>query len=76
MSERIDEVTQEALSLSPLERMQLIDRLYDSIRPGHERAIEREWAAESERRIDAYERGEADTISYEEMKRELREREG
>jgi putative addiction module component (TIGR02574 family) len=56
--------------------MQLIDRLYDSIRPGHERAIERKWAAESERRINAYERGEADTISYEEMKRELREREG
>jgi hypothetical protein len=36
-----------------------------------ESAVEREWAEESERRINAYGRGDTGSVSYQDMKREL-----
>lgn len=52
------EVLNEALSLPPIERAALIEELLSSFDfPDRER-LDRLWAAESEDRIDAYERGE------------------
>ena len=61
----------DALALPPLERAELIDRLYQSLRPEREKEIELAWAEESERRIDAYLAGQADTVPYEQIKRQL-----
>ena len=71
MSERSQSVIADALALPPLERAELIDRLYQSLRPEGEREIESAWAEESERRIDAYLAGQADSVPYEEIKRKL-----
>ena len=71
MSERTQSVIADALALPPLERAEVIDRLYQSLRSDREREIESAWAEESERRIDAYLAGQADTVRYEQIKRQL-----
>ncbi len=71
MSERSQSVIADALALPPLERAEVIDRLYQSLRSEREREIESAWAEESERRIDAYLAGQADTVPYEQIKRQL-----
>lgn len=74
MSKRAESIISEALSLSPYERTEVIERLYESLRSDREREIERAWVAESERRIDAHQRAEEPSVSYERMKRELTDR--
>ena len=71
MSERSQSVIADALALPPLERAEVIDRLYQSLRSEREREIESAWAEESDRRIDAYLAGQADTVPYEQIKRQL-----
>ena len=71
MSERSQSVIADALALPPLERAEVIDRLYQSLRSEREREIESAWGEESERRIDAYLAGQADTVPYEQIKRQL-----
>lgn len=44
--------------LNPAERAALIDVLWDSLDEERIKEIEAKWAAESEARIDAFERGE------------------
>ena len=70
-SERAESIINEALTLSPLERAELIERLYESLRSEGEREIERTWAQESERRVDRVLSGKEPTVSYEQMKDEL-----
>ena len=76
ISEKMEQVTNQALSLPPLERTKLIDCLDESLRTDEERAVERAWAEQSERRINAYGRGDTGSISYQDMKRELPPRDG
>ena len=71
MSERTESVINEALSLSPIERVELIERLYESMRSDREKEIEQAWAQESERRIELMQSGQESTVPYEQMKREL-----
>lgn len=61
-----NDIIAEALTLKPQERYQIIERLYESLSvPNPE--IEQAWIDESHRRMEAIERGEMDTISYEEI---------
>jgi len=50
-------IQDEILGLPVAERVRLIDTLWDSISAPEQHAREAAWAAESERRIDAYEAG-------------------
>jgi putative addiction module component (TIGR02574 family) len=50
-------IQNELLSLSTAERVHLIDVLWDSLSEPELKSREAAWAAESERRIDAYESG-------------------
>ena len=52
MTERSQSVVANALALSPLERAEVIDQLYRSLRSEREREVESAGAQESERRID------------------------
>ena len=76
MTERSQTVVATALALSPLERAEVIDQLYRSLRSEREREIESVWAQESERRIDAYLAGDAKTIPYDQVKRHVYGRDG
>ena len=69
MTERSRSVVANALALSPLERAEVIDQVYRSLRTEREREVESAWAQESERRIDAYLAGDAKTIPYDQVKR-------
>ena len=65
-------IQDEISRLSPTERAMLIDILWDSLDETRVKEIEAKWAAESERRIDAVERGELPTIDGPSAIRDLR----
>jgi putative addiction module component (TIGR02574 family) len=53
----IADIQNEMLRLSPEERARLIDLLWDSLSVPEIKDREKAWAAESERRIDAFDAG-------------------
>jgi len=59
------EVLNEALSLPPIERAALIEELLSSFDFPDREQLDRLWAAESEDRIDAFERGDLDATPLE-----------
>ena len=56
------ELLNEALTLPPIERAELIEELLASFDFPERERIDRLWAQEAEERIDAYERGEETSI--------------
>lgn len=62
MSDRGTEILKEALSLPPGERAEIAERLLSSLDTPDRRKIDALWANEVEDRLDAYERGEIETI--------------
>lgn len=60
------ELRRQALALSPDQRALLADELLDSVQESPEE-VEAAWAEELERRLQAYERGELQTETYEEV---------
>ena len=66
-----NQVFNEALTLMPSERAELIDKLLVSLdKPDHE--IEKQWAKEAEDRIDAYDQGKIKAISLEDVLKKYR----
>jgi len=60
------EILKEALSLSSNEKVELVDELLVSLdKPSPE--IEKTWAEEAEKRIDAIDQGKIKTVSLEEV---------
>ncbi len=61
-----EQIIEMALQLKPAERLQVIDRLHESLdQPDPE--IDRLWREEAVRRLDAYRRGETTGIPMEEV---------
>jgi putative addiction module component (TIGR02574 family) len=65
-------IQNEITQLSSTERAMLIDILWESLDESQVKEIEVKWAAESEERIDAVDRGELETIDGPSALRELR----
>ncbi len=64
-------VFNEALTLLPAERAELIDKLLVSLgKSDHE--IDKQWAKEAEDRIDAYDKGKIKAIYLEEVLKKYR----
>jgi putative addiction module component (TIGR02574 family) len=61
-----DSILKEALTLSPSEKAQLIDKLL-SILDKPDKEIDELWAREAEDRIDAYDQGKIKAISLEKV---------
>ena len=55
-------IQNEIEKLAPAERVALIDVLWDSLDEQRIKEIEARWAAESDDRIDAFERGELPAV--------------
>jgi putative addiction module component (TIGR02574 family) len=74
MSTEGSRILTEVLALPPDERAQLVERILDSlgVEPDKER-LER-WAAETESRLDAIDRGELDVLPGEGVLERLRQR--
>lgn len=67
MSSSISDVSKAALNLPISERAALLDRIFDSIDlevdKAKREATEKRWAEESEKRIDAFERGDLKAVN-------------
>jgi putative addiction module component (TIGR02574 family) len=72
MTPQVSEVLKKALSLSPQERVLLIDRLVDSLDEGpSEEGVEEAWAEEIKRRVNDIRSGKVEMIPGEEVRRRL-----
>ena len=67
MAHTYTELEREARLLSPDERAQLVDALLDSLHEGKVGEVEAAWAVEIERRVAAYEQGDAKLIPAEDV---------
>jgi putative addiction module component (TIGR02574 family) len=67
MAQSYTELEREARLLSPEERALLVDALLDSLREVKLAEVEAAWAVEIERRVAAYERGDAKFIPAEDV---------
>ena len=65
MPDRVEEIAAQGRTLSPEERVRLLDLLLESLDERPTGAIEAAWAAEIERRVRAHERGEGELFDVE-----------
>lgn len=65
-------IQEEISRLNTTERAMLIDILWESLDEARIKDIESQWAAESEDRIDAVDRGELETVDGPSALRDLR----
>jgi len=72
VSDSLKELEERAKSLSPQERAQLAEMLLESLREESLADIEAAWEREIEERVAAYDRGELQSISAEEVFAEAR----
>ncbi len=72
MSSPLEDIEAAALQLAPSERAHLAERLLVSLEEDDE--ILAAWVEEAERRADAYERGEMETIDFDEAIAQARAR--
>ena len=71
MNKRIETLSAEAQTLTPEERLELVERILASVAPSRP-AIDAAWAAEAAERMAAYDRGEVETFDADEVLAELR----
>ena len=67
MSTNAEKIIQEALNLPPQERAAVLERLLETFHQPPDPELDRLWAQEAEDRIDAYERGELESVPAEEV---------
>lgn len=65
---------EEALKLSPFERAQLIDALWQSLDSSDQGAIDQAWLEESQDRLRAYRQGDIEAVDGERSLSDLKER--
>lgn len=63
-----------ALKLSPFERAQLIDALWQSLDSAEQEAIDNAWLEESKDRLSAYRQGEVEAVDGESALLDLKDR--
>ena len=69
MNERVKKIAEEIRRLAPDEQAELVLAIRDP-----DPNVEQAWAAEAERRLDAWERGETDAVPAEDVIDRLRSR--
>ena len=73
MSHHVSQLIKDALSLPDSERIILVEQLLASLESDVSKAIDAQWAEESEDRLEAFQRGEIPTVAAEELFDEVRE---
>jgi putative addiction module component (TIGR02574 family) len=64
-------LAKEALQLTPFEKAQIIDALWQSLDPAEQKSIDRAWLAESQDRLKAFRAGELKALDGEETIRSI-----
>ena len=62
MPDRVAELVQHGLALSPDDRQRLVDRLLESLNEPAASQLDAAWATEIERRLSEFDRGEVQAI--------------
>jgi putative addiction module component (TIGR02574 family) len=62
-----EKIMRTALELPPVDRAELIERLFISFDPSPNSAVDEAWAAEVESRIDAFDAGKINASSADEV---------
>ena len=75
MTTATQQLLQEALGLRPVERAELIEKLFRSFDRTGDQRVDTAWAEETESRIDAYEAGQIPADSAEAVLARINERE-
>ncbi|HEX8410660.1 MAG TPA: addiction module protein [Thermoanaerobaculia bacterium] len=76
MARTLRDIREEALQLTPRQRLQLVQDLYASVMTEEEREVEATWLDEAERRYAEWKAGNAKTIPSEKVFARLREKYG
>jgi putative addiction module component (TIGR02574 family) len=76
MATAFENVAEQALSLSAIERLRLANELLQSVEPQMSEEADRAWEEEIQRRIAAIDSGQAKGRSWEEIKRDFDSRYG
>ncbi|CAM3977534.1 addiction module protein [Roseateles saccharophilus] len=72
MSDLVADLAAQGRSLTPEERVRLLDLLLESLQPGDAPADDEAWAQEIARRVSAHERGEGELHGMDEVLAEAR----
>ncbi len=67
MSQTVKDILEKIKSLSPIERIELIDGIYQTFSSETDHEVEKAWVEESERRLSDYRKGVVKTVSAEEV---------
>jgi putative addiction module component (TIGR02574 family) len=67
MTALAEQVLKDALSLPPVDRAEIIERLFRSFDSSADRKVDRAWAEEVESRIDGYDQGKIGASSAEDV---------
>ena len=67
MSARVDTIYAEVMQLSDEERIELCDRLFFTLSPEQQADIDKAWSEEAQRRMEAYRRGEVQSLDLNEV---------
>jgi putative addiction module component (TIGR02574 family) len=71
MSQKLDELVEQAMGLAMEERAELADRIWESLTGPEQAEIDAAWGAEAERRITEMENGTVKGIPADEVFRSL-----
>lgn len=74
MTNEAARILQEAQNLSPMERAELIEKLLDTFTYEQRKKIDETWAQKAESRINAYEKGEIESIPLSKVFEEIEHR--
>ena len=74
MSTEASRILTEVLALPAAERAEMVERILDSLGAEPEKEKLERWAAETESRLDAIDRGELEVVAGEEVFERLRRR--
>ena len=72
MADPVADLMERAKSLGPEDRVRLVELLLETLHEEPAADVEAAWAEEIRRRVEAYERGEVETYSAEEVFAEAR----
>ncbi|MBP7738198.1 MAG: addiction module protein [Spirochaetes bacterium] len=67
MTQTAQKILEEIKLLSPIERVELIDKIYKTFDPETDLEVEKAWVEESERRLADYKSGKSTVISEDEV---------
>ena len=71
MTDQSRRILTEAMTLSPMERADLVEQILASFEFPARSVIDAAWSAEAEERLSAFERGDMDPISADEVFRRI-----